>query len=199
VKRTVEAPDRADAGCLTDEGYEMGQIAGRGDTPNHAEEGNQLHRWLGIRGREREFHVRGGRGGGIKGRVLAFSIGEASGEGREGGRMQFGGKKQAETRVGRHGDTAGSVTRRSPPPGWEGEENEREGGETHTDIPLASVEFKGNTHTVLAMWRRSIIQVAPSTRCVFASAQNRCGWGAQSPNRESVAQGMALRDSKVQA
>jgi hypothetical protein len=71
----------------------------------------------------------GGRGGGIKGRVLAFRIREVSGEGGEGRQMQFGGKKQAETRVGRRGDTAGSVTRRSPPPGREGEENEREGGE----------------------------------------------------------------------
>ncbi|KAJ7315256.1 hypothetical protein DFH08DRAFT_894071 [Mycena albidolilacea] len=47
------------------------------------------------------------------------------------------------------------------------------------------------------MWRRSTIQVAPLTRCVFASAQNGCGRGAQSPNRESAVQGMALRDGKV--
>jgi hypothetical protein len=80
----------------------------------------------------------GGRGGGIEGRVL---LGRR-GEGRQ---MQFGGKKKAKTRVGRHGTRLARSLVGAYPREKEKRMKEREG--KRTDIPLASVEFKGNTHT----------------------------------------------------
>jgi hypothetical protein len=79
------------------------------------------------------------------------------------------------------------------------EQQQGQGGETHRYPARKGQIERRRTNTVLAMWSPSTIQVAPSTRCVFASVQNRCGWGAQSPNRQSAAQGMALCNGKVQA
>jgi hypothetical protein len=56
------------------------------------------------------------------------------------------------------------------------ERTKKESEEKRTDIPRTSVEFKGTTHTQYLRSGGAVrLQVAPATRCVFASAQNRYG------------------------
>ncbi|KAJ7797603.1 hypothetical protein B0H14DRAFT_2618827 [Mycena olivaceomarginata] len=75
----------------------------------------------------------------------------------------------------------------------EEKDEEREGGDTPISRSQGSTSKVPYKHGTRDLEAQPELQVAPSTRCVFASAQNRCGWGARTKLPASSARDAAAR------
>ncbi|KAJ7318298.1 hypothetical protein DFH08DRAFT_819906 [Mycena albidolilacea] len=89
----------------------------------------------------------------------------------------------------------GRIRRRGEEKDEEREEKDkkREGGNTPISRSQGSNSKAPHKHGTRDLEAQPELQVAPSTRCVFASAQNRCGWGAQTKSPVSSSRDAAAR------